>query len=89
VVPKDSERLAVNKQTSHQFDVDSFNLKNLSELEVRKQGQIKISNRFTALESLNYSEGVKRAWENIKGKGKGKAVPLQVWSGPEGYRKLR
>ena len=24
-----------------------------------------------------------------KGKGKGKAVPLQVWSGPEGYRKLR
>jgi hypothetical protein len=24
-----------------------------------------------------------------KGKGKGKAVPLQVWSGPEGSRKLR
>ena len=22
-------------------------------------------------------------------KGKGKAVPLQAWSGPEGYRKLR
>jgi hypothetical protein len=26
---------------------------------------------------------------NIKGKGKGKAVPLQAWSGPEGSRKLR
>ena len=26
--------------------------------------------------------------KNIK-KGKGKAVPLQVWSGPEGSRKLR
>ena len=26
---------------------------------------------------------------HITGKGKGKAVPLQVWSGPEGSRKLR
>jgi hypothetical protein len=26
---------------------------------------------------------------NIKGKGKGKAVPLQAWSGPEGSRELR
>jgi len=25
----------------------------------------------------------------LKGKGKGKAVPLQTWSGPEGSRKLR
>jgi len=25
----------------------------------------------------------------IKGKGKGKAVPLQAWSGPEDSRKLR
>jgi len=24
-----------------------------------------------------------------KGKGKGKAVPLQAWSGPEGSKKLR
>ena len=24
-----------------------------------------------------------------KGKGKGKAVPLQAWSGPEDFRKLR
>ena len=26
---------------------------------------------------------------DVKGKGKGKAVPLQAWSGPEGSRKLR
>jgi len=26
--------------------------------------------------------------DKIKGKGKGKAVPLQAWSGPEGTRKL-
>ena len=25
----------------------------------------------------------------FKGKGKGKSVPLQAWSGPEGSRKLR
>jgi len=30
------------------------------------------------------------SWEQIfYGKGKGKAVPLQTWSGPEGSRKLR
>jgi len=27
--------------------------------------------------------------EHHKGKGKGKAVQLQAWSGPEGSRKLR
>jgi hypothetical protein len=26
---------------------------------------------------------------NCKGKGKGKAIPLRVWTGPEGSRKLR
>jgi hypothetical protein len=24
-----------------------------------------------------------------KGKGKGKAIPLQAWTGPDGYRRLR
>jgi hypothetical protein len=45
------ERLAVTKQ-AHKFDVERFNLKKLNELEVRKQYQIKVSNRFTALENL-------------------------------------
>jgi len=26
---------------------------------------------------------------NFNNKGEGKAVPLQAWSGPEGFRKLR
>ena len=30
-----------------------------------------------------------RKWSRIIGKGKGKAVPLQAWTGPEGSRKLR
>jgi hypothetical protein len=43
-----------------------FNLKKISELDVRKQYQIKISNRFAALENLNVSEDINRSWENIK-----------------------
>jgi hypothetical protein len=42
-----------------------FNLRKLNELEFRKQYQIKISNRFAALENLNVSEDINRAWENI------------------------
>jgi len=37
------------------------------ELEVRKQYEIKISNRFADLKDLNDSEGINRAWENVKG----------------------
>ena len=38
-----------------------FNLRKLSELEVRKRYQIKISNRFAALENLNDNEDINRA----------------------------
>ena len=41
-------------------------MRKLNELQVWKQYQIEISNRFAALENLNYSENVNRAWENIK-----------------------
>jgi len=34
-------------------------------LQVRKQYQIKISNMFAALENLNDSKNINRAWENI------------------------
>lgn len=43
-----------------------FNLKKLSELECRKQCQVKISSIFAALENLNASEDIKRAWKNVK-----------------------
>jgi hypothetical protein len=46
--------------------VERLHLRKLSELEVRKEYQIKISNRFAALENLNESEDVNRTWENIK-----------------------
>jgi len=46
--------------------VERFNLRNLNELEVRKQYHIKISNRFAALKNISYSKETNRAWDNIK-----------------------
>jgi len=58
--------LAVSKQVTQKFDTKRFNLRKLNELEVRKQCQIKISNRLEAMKNLNDSEDVIRAWKNIK-----------------------
>jgi hypothetical protein len=56
-----------SKQTAIQtFDVEIFNLRKLNDLEVRKQYQIKFSNRFAALEIINDSENINKAWENMK-----------------------
>jgi hypothetical protein len=66
VVSKVRERKAVSKQEAQKFDVERFNLRKLSELEVRKQYQIRISNMFAALEDLNDSKDIKRAWVNNK-----------------------
>ena len=60
------ENLVVSKQTSQRFGGERFNLRKLNELEVRKQYQIQITNRFTALENLSDDEDINRAWENIK-----------------------
>jgi len=46
--------------------MERFKLRKLSELEVRRQYQIKISNRSTVLDNLNDSEDINWAWENIK-----------------------
>jgi hypothetical protein len=66
VVVKVRERLAVIKQAAQKFDAERFNLKKLSELELRKQYQIRISKRFATLENVNVSDDINSAWENIK-----------------------
>jgi hypothetical protein len=38
----------------------------LTELQVSKQYQIEITNRFAALENLSDGEDINRAWEKIK-----------------------
>ena len=45
--------------------MEGFNLKKISEMEVRKQFQIEISNGFEALENLIDSKDINRAWENF------------------------
>ena len=66
VVAKVWKRLAVYKEAIQKFELERFNLRKLNELEVRKQSQIKISNRFAALENLSDNEDINRACENIK-----------------------
>jgi len=50
------------------LDGERFDLRKLNELEVRKQYQIEILNRFAALENLSDDEDINRDWENIKEK---------------------
>jgi hypothetical protein len=66
VVANIRETLSVRKQAMQKFDMDRFNLKKLSDVEVNKPYQVKISNRFAALK--NFSDGVDiyRVWENIR-----------------------
>ena len=52
MVAKVREKLAVGKHATQKFDAERFSFRKLNELEVRKQFQIKISNRFAALEGL-------------------------------------
>jgi hypothetical protein len=66
VVTEVMERLVVSKQADQNFDVERFNLRKLSKLEVRKQHHIKILNRFTGLENLNDSKDINVAWKNIQ-----------------------
>ena len=66
VIVKVRERLALGKQAAQRLDRQRFSLSKLNDLEVRKQYQIDITNRFAALENLNEDEDGNRTWENIK-----------------------
>jgi hypothetical protein len=67
LVAKVRKRLALSKRAAQKFDVKSFNIRKLNELEIRKQYRFKVSYRFAALENSSDSEDINRAWENIKG----------------------
>jgi hypothetical protein len=66
LVAKIRESLAVSTQAAQKFDEERFNLRKLSELEVRKQHLIKISNRFADLKNLIDSKDKNGVWKNIK-----------------------
>jgi len=56
VVTKVRERFAASKQTAQNVDVETFNLRKISEVQFSKHYHIKISNRFASLENLNDSD---------------------------------
>jgi hypothetical protein len=66
VIAKVSERLLARKQEAQKIHVERFILKKLSGMDVRKQYQFEISNRFQALNDLNDSKDINRAWDNVK-----------------------
>jgi hypothetical protein len=53
MVAKAWERLAVNKQGSHRFLMQRFNLKKLNKVESKENCHVEVSNRFAALEDLD------------------------------------
>jgi len=50
------------------LDAEKLIFRKLGEMEVGKECQNKISNRFAALENFIFSEDINRAWETLKGK---------------------
>ena len=55
MVAKVGERLALSKEAVQKFELERFNIRKPNELEVRKQYEIKISDRFETYENLNIS----------------------------------
>jgi hypothetical protein len=53
VVAKIRERLAVNKQKSHSFNTNMFNLKKLNEIQGKEKYRDAVSNGFAALDDLD------------------------------------
>jgi DNA repair ATPase RecN len=65
VTAKLRERLSVITRVAQKFDMQRFDLRKLNEAEVKKQCQVKITNRFAALENFDDNVDMNRAWENI------------------------
>ena len=56
----------MGKKAAWRLDRQRFYVNKLNDMEVRKQYQIDITNRFAALENLNEDEDVNMTGENIK-----------------------
>jgi hypothetical protein len=56
----------VNKQTTHRFDIERFNLKKLNEVDGKEQYRVEVSNRFAALEGLDAEVEINSSFETIR-----------------------
>jgi hypothetical protein len=66
VVAKVRERLAVSKRAAQKVDTERFNVKKLNEGDVKEQYQVTGRNNYAALENLEDSGNINRAWDNIR-----------------------
>jgi hypothetical protein len=66
VVVKVRERLAVNKQRTRKFHMESFNLSKLNKVEGKEQFRVEVSNRFAALQDLDTEVEINSAWKTIR-----------------------
>jgi hypothetical protein len=66
MVAKVWERLAVNKQRSHRFHMERFNLKKLNEVESREKYHAEVLNRSAVLEDLDAAVEINSAWETVR-----------------------
>jgi glycosyltransferase involved in cell wall biosynthesis len=66
MVAKVRERLVVNKQTSHRFHMERFNLKKLNVDKGKEKYQVEVSNRFAAQKDLDTAVEIISALETIR-----------------------
>jgi hypothetical protein len=65
LVVKIRESLAVNKQGSHKYQMEKFNLKKLNNVEGKEKYRVEVSNKFAALEDLDAEVEINTILETI------------------------
>jgi hypothetical protein len=63
---RDTHKQSISKQAAQKFDMERFNFQKLNDVKVKEQYQVKISDRFTALENLDDDVDINRAWGSIR-----------------------
>jgi hypothetical protein len=58
--------LSVIKRVAQKFDMQRFDLRKLNDAEVKEWYEVKITNRFAALENFDDNVDMNRAWKNIR-----------------------
>jgi hypothetical protein len=61
VISEVREKLLISKQVMQQFGMERFHLEKINDVEVKKQLQIYISNRYATLENLGDNADIKGA----------------------------
>jgi hypothetical protein len=56
----------VSRRAAHKIDTGRFNFKKLNEGYVKEQYHVTIRNKFAALENVEDSGDINRAWDNIR-----------------------